>query len=72
MIIFLHPTVEDRVWASLENGSVKIHMCHNEDTIVMVLDSDAAASLVIDLFDCLSSLLNLSKLSTGEKEYAPF
>ncbi len=72
MIIFLHPTVEDRVWASLENGSVKIHMCHNEDTIVMVLDSDAAASLVIDLFDCLWSLMYSSKCTMSKQEYLPF
>lgn len=72
MIVFIHPTSEDGVWASLENGKVKIHFRHNQDKIIVVFDRDAAASLVNDLFECLSSLLTEAVLSAEEEEYTPF
>jgi hypothetical protein len=73
MMTFLHPTAEDSVWTSLEDGNVKIHLRnYNGDTIVIVLDDEDAVSLTVGLLDCLSSLLKLSKPGTEEQEVAPF
>lgn len=72
MIVFIHLTSDDGVWASLENGRVKIHFRHNEDKFIVVFDHDTAASLAIDLFKCLSSHLNDAVLSAEEQECTPF